>query len=161
MDLERFDHLAHGLAAGITRRRLAGHLTGAAIGAILMGTGASEADARKKRSHHKHKRPRNRCITCSATCPGAAESSPIKTLSFTPTSDPNYCAVIVNLTRFAGCTAYTADYWVKAMGDLGTVTLGPTDLNGSSQTNLGSFAQGGELDIRINGVATGWTAVSC
>ncbi len=66
----------------------------------------------------------------------------------------------MNLTGFAGCTSFTAEYWSKAVGNFGNLTLVLTDLSGSSQTNLGSFAKSGELDIRINGVVTDWTPVS-
>lgn len=160
MDQERLDDVARELASGIPRREMRRKLTGAAIGGALTAVWASEAGAtKKKRRGGKRKRRPSRCTICSASCPGAAENTPTKTLSFAPTGDPNFCAVLVNLTGFAGCTSFTAEYWVKAIGDLGDVTLGPTDLSGSSQTTLGSFAKSGELDIRINGVVTEWTAV--
>ncbi len=73
----------------------------------------------------------------------------------------------MKLTGYAGCTEYTAEYW-SALNpggfraqNRGNVTLGPTDLSGSSQTSLGTFVEGGYLDIRVNGVATDWTPVSC
>jgi hypothetical protein len=161
MDQERFDHLARGLAAGATRRGMVRKLTGAALGGMLVAVGGGEVGAKKKRGGGKRKRRQTQCTTCSDTCTGAAENTPTKTLSFTPTGDPNFCTVIVNLTGFAGCASFTAEYWAKALGNIGPVTLGPTDLSGSSQTNLGSFAKSGELDIRINGVVTDWAEVSC
>ncbi len=48
MDQEQFDHIARGLASGITRRGLVGNLTVAAIGGVLVAVGANEAEARKK-----------------------------------------------------------------------------------------------------------------
>lgn len=98
------------------------------------------------------------CTRCGDGCAGAAETNPTKTLSFTPAGS-DYCSVIVNLTGFAGCTEYTAEYWSAANPAgyrpvyYGNVTLGPTDMSGSSQTNLGSFAKGGYLDIRFVGDA--------
>jgi hypothetical protein len=169
MDQQLFDHLARGLASGITRRGLVGNLTGTAIGGVLVAIGASEAGARKRRKRRggKRKRPRNQCTACSAECPGAPESNPGKTLTFTPTGDEAFCGVTVNLTGYAGCTEYTAEYWsaLNFSGfraqNRGNVTLGPTDLSGSSQSSLGTFVEGGFLDIRINGVATAWTPVEC
>ena len=163
MDQERFDHLARGLASGATRRGMVRNLTGVALGGVLVAVGSSEVGAKKrkkKRAGGKRKR-QTQCTTCSDTCTGAAENNPTKTLSFTPTGDLNYCTVIVNLAGFAGCTSFTAEYWSKAVGSFGPVTVGPTDLSGASQTTLGSYAKGGELDIRINGVVTDWTPVSC
>jgi hypothetical protein len=163
MDQERFDQLARGLTSGITRRGMVRNLMGAALGGVLVAEGVSEVGARKRKKKRggKRKRRQTQCATCSDTCTGAAENNPTKTLSFTPTGDLNYCTVIVNLAGFAGCTSFTAEYWSKAVGNFGNVILGPTDLSGSSQTTLGSYAKGGELDIRINGVVTDWTPVSC
>lgn len=156
------DDVARELASGISRRRMIRTLTGAVIGGGLAAIGANETGARKKkRRGGKRKRRPSQCAICSENCPGAAETTPTKTLSFAPTGDPNFCTVLVNLTGFAGCTSFTAEYWAKAIGDLGDVALSPTGPSGSSQTTLGSFAQGGELDIRINAVVTNWTAVSC
>jgi hypothetical protein len=168
MDQERFDHLARGLAAGVSRRGLVRQLSGAAIGGMLVAVGAGEAGARKKKRGGKRRQPQpSQCSTCSESCPGAAENNPTKTLTFTPTNDPAFCVVTVNLTGYAGCTEYAAEYW-SALNpggfraqNRGTVALGPTDLTGSSQTSLGTFVEGGYLDIRINGVATDWTPVSC
>jgi hypothetical protein len=98
------------------------------------------------------------CTECSDTCPGDPENNPTKTVTFSPAGS-GYCSVIVNLTGFAGCTEYTAEYWSAARPDgykaksYGNVTLGPTDLSGSSQTNLGTFFEGGYLDIRLAGAA--------
>ena len=162
MDQRRFDHLTRGLASGITRRGLVGNLTGAAIGGILVAVGASEAGAKrrkkKKRGGGKRKRRQSQCTTCSDTCTGAAENAPTKSLTFTPAGS-DFCSVSVNLTGFAGCTEYTAEYWsaISPSGNRptnnGNVTLGPTDLSGSSQTNLGTFVKGGYLDIRFLGGA--------
>lgn len=168
MDWERFEAVARAVAPGVTRRRLIGALTGAAMGGALAAAGAGEAGARKKRRGGKRKRrPSSGCTTCSESCPGAAESNPVKTLAFTPTGADGFCGVAVKLTGFAGCTEYTAEYWsalnlsgfrAKNNGD---VTLGPTDLSGSSQTDLGTFVEGGAIDIRIGGVATGYQYVEC
>ena len=138
------------------------NLTGAAIGGILVAVGASEAGARKKkRGGGKRKRRRSQCTSCGDGCPGDPESTPTKTYAFAPSGDPDYCVVAVHLAGFAGCTQFTAEYWAKAVGNLGTVTLGPTDVSGSSQTTLGSYGKGGEVDIRINGAASSWQPVSC
>ena len=138
MDQERFDHVARGLASGITRRGLVGNLTGAVIGGVLVAVGASEAGARKR----KRKRGGNR-------------------------RDVANLAAWRYLTGYTGCTSFAAEYW-SALNpggfraqNRGNVTLGPTDLSGSSQTSLGTFVEGGYLDIRINGVATDWTPVEC
>lgn len=238
MDRARFDQLARGLAADMSRRGMVRTLGGAAIGGILLMGGANEAGARKKKrggkpqgrlsqsaaankvavchydadtetwalitvsqngwnnGHAKHHEKdyrltgecctdvdcagdksccdglctdggRCHCTSCGDGCPGDPEHNPTETYSFTPTGDPYYCGVIVNLTGFAGCTSYTAEYWgaIDTNGsgayDFGPVTLGPTDLSGSSQTNLGTFANGQAVDIRINGAASGWHQVIC
>lgn len=160
MDQERFDELARGLVSGATRRGMLRNLTGAALGGILVAVGVSEAETRKKKRGGKRKRRRSQCASCGDGCPGDPENNPTKTVAFTPSSDSNFCVVTANLTGFAGCTAYTAEYW-SAINPSGTkpkyygdVTLGPTDLAGSSQTNLGIFGKGGYLDIRFLGDAS-------
>jgi hypothetical protein len=55
MDQERFDQLARGLAAGISRRGMVRKFTGTALGSILVAVGASEARAKKKHGHGKGK----------------------------------------------------------------------------------------------------------
>lgn len=107
------------------------------------------------------------CTSCGDGCPGAAENNPTKTVTFTPSGNSDYCSVTVNLTGFAGCTSYTAEYWSaidpngrRAVNN-GNVGLGPTDLTGSSQTALGTFAKGGYVDIRFAGAAAAYQAVDC
>jgi hypothetical protein len=168
MDQARFDHLARGLAASLTRRGLVRQLSGAACGGILVAMGLSDAAARKKKhGHGKHKRRQNQCTTCSDECAGAPEANPTKTLLFTPTGDPDFCGVAVKLTGFAGCASFTAEYWsaINTSGfraqDRGSVTLGPTDLAGSSQTALGTYVKGGAVDIRLDGAAADYQWVDC
>lgn len=167
MDQDRFDHLARGLAAGITRRGMVRNLTGVAIGGTLIAVGASEAGARKKkRGGGRRQRRQSQCTSCGDGCPGDPENNPTKSVTFTP-AGADYCSVIVNLTGFAGCTEYTAEYWsaINTSGSrpqyYGTVTLGPTDLSGSSQSNLGTFAKGGAVDIRFTGAASNFQWVDC
>lgn len=158
MDTARFDQFARGLTAGTSRRGVVRNLTGAALGGILAAAGTSETEARKKK-RGKRKKRQSQCTTCDQGCPAATENNPTKTVVFRPASDPNYCLVTVNLTGFAGCAEYTAEYWsaINPGGSraqsYGPRTLGPTDLAGSSQTDLGIFAKGGYLDIRLTGAA--------
>jgi hypothetical protein len=119
--------------------------------------------------------------TCGATCvntqtdPGncggcgnvVPEHNPTKSYVITPSSDLRYCAVTLNLTGLAGCTSYRAEFWGSAFGDgrFGSkqgadLTLDPTDVSGSTQFQS-AWVTGGSVDIRINGVATGWQPVNC
>jgi hypothetical protein len=107
------------------------------------------------------------CTTCGDNCPGSAENNPAKTLAFAPSSDADFCLVIVDLTGFAGCTSYTAEYWsaINTSGSRaknnGNVTLDPTDLSGFSRTTLGTYAKGGAVDIRFVGAASDYQWVDC
>jgi hypothetical protein len=107
------------------------------------------------------------CTTCGDGCPGAAENNPTKTVTFVPIGNPDYCGVVVTLTGFAGCTEYAAEYW-SALNEFGLraqnrgpVTLGPTDLTGSSQTDMGTYVKGGAVDIRLAGAAANFQSVDC
>jgi hypothetical protein len=136
------------------------------MGGVLAAVGLAEAGAKKRKRRGKHKQPQGRCSSCGDGCPGAPENNPTKSVTFT-SAGGGYCAVNVNLTGFAGCTEYTAEYWSAATTSgnkpkyYGNVTLGPTDLSGSSQTNLGTFFEGGAVDIRFVGAAANFQWVDC
>lgn len=72
--------------------------------------------------------------------------------------------MFVNLSGYAGCTTYNAEYYRRYRGThifIANVTLGPTDSSGSSSTSLGTYAKSGELAVRIDGVASDYTGVDC
>lgn len=190
MDHERFDLLACALASAISRRGLVGVFAGSVlVGTTATGTRAAARKGKKKRAacraprvtcgKGKHAQCCARgqvcasgvcatpCRTCSAECPGAEESNPIKTVAFKPIGDPDFCGVVVNLTGFAGCSELTAEYWsalnlsgFRAKNN-GNVALGPTDIAGSCETGLGSFVKGGAVDVRLPGAAAAYQYVDC
>lgn len=64
MDQERFDRLARGLAAGISRRRMVGAMTGAALGGIVVAVGGNEAEAKKKKRGKGKRKKRAQAPVC-------------------------------------------------------------------------------------------------
>ena len=97
-------------------------------------------------------------------CTGVPMSdNPAKWLTFAAAGG-DYCSVIVNLTGYAGCATYPAEWYRRFRGNpenMADVSLGPTASDGSLVQSVGSYAKGGELDVRIDGVASWWTAVDC
>ncbi|MFN8593842.1 MAG: hypothetical protein U0031_20470 [Thermomicrobiales bacterium] len=191
MDQERFDRFARGLASAGSRRGFVRGLAGSVlVGIAAVGTHEATAGKEKKKrggcraprvSCGKGKQAQccargqicdkgvctTPCQACSAECPGVAETNPVKTVSFRAGGNPDYCSVIVNLAGFAGCTEVTADYWTAIRLDgsrannLGSVALGPTDLSGASEKDLGTYAKGGAVDIRLPGASAAYQYVEC
>lgn len=109
---------------------------------------------------------------CGGTC-GAVVNNPVISVSFSPTSSSTFCSPIVSVTGFAGCTAYTAEFWSARSSD-GTnnpqravdLPLTTTDVNGASQTTAGSFFnQNRWIEFRVTlpsgQVRSGWRQVTC
>ncbi|MCY7420014.1 MAG: hypothetical protein LH650_16310, partial [Chloroflexi bacterium] len=82
-------------------------------------------------------------------------------LTFTGTSQPYYCSVIVNAVALTSSSTLAGVVTVQYFGDTYPISI-LTDSNGDATVNVFSFGnQDRQLDATVDGVSSGYTNVVC
>ena len=96
------------------------------------------------------------CVSYAAHGGTLVAIAPSVSVAVTPTSDPNYCNVIVTLSRFAPNTTYPSTFTINRMGPYPGPNL-TTDANGNLTTDVFSFNfsfdQNNSIIYTVNGVS--------
>lgn len=87
---------------------------------------------------------------------------PSISVSFSPTSDPNYCNVHLALSHFQANTFYPVVYSIQGFGSFNWSPGLTTDSTGSYDANIFSFFnQDRSISFTIGGVITPYSQVTC
>lgn len=104
------------------------------------------------------------CVSYAAHGGTLVAIAPSVSVAVTPTSDPNYCNVIVTLSRFAPNTTYPSTFTINRMGPYPGPNL-TTDANGNLTTDVFSFNfsfdQNNSIIYTVNGVSSPETLITC
>jgi hypothetical protein len=91
------------------------------------------------------------------------------TLTFTPTSDPQFCFVTANLRAFAPDTAYTVTFAASFNGrqtpigtrDVTTDSCGNADIGAFSYSNLCAGTRSCFIGAEVGAASSGIVQVAC
>lgn len=91
---------------------------------------------------------------------------PAMSLTFSPTSNPDFCRPTLQMSNFEPNTTYTVTYEgrvspAQTTPDVFSPVIITTDDSGNANRDVASFRKGEQIRLSTDGVTTGWTDVSC
>jgi hypothetical protein len=119
-----------------------------------------------KRADGTRFKNQGKCVSYAAHRGTLVSLAPSVTVSYAPTSDTNYCLVIVGLADLAPSTTYSGVVTIRSFGSVfspypSDIT---TDTNGNASTAVFSYLQGyydNSADADYAGLSSGYSLISC
>src|SRR6266700_1178818 len=101
------------------------------------------------------------CVSYSAQGGTLVSIPPSVSVSFTPTSNPDYCFITANLSHFTPNTGYSVDLSING-GEFSASFAVTTDSSGSGSVGTVSWRQNGSVaSASVGSVSSGGQTIAC